>query len=110
MARDFYGLARFDHPSPAPLSVLRTHFPNQLDESYKPVLIPSTNGESIPTLHDRIAYTIHKIIAELDTDPTMPKTVLLSTHAAPMIAIGRTLTGIMPEDPSEEDFKCFTCS
>jgi transcription factor C subunit 7 len=27
-----------------------------------------------------------------------------------MICIGRALTGRMPEDPSEEDFKCFTCS
>jgi len=110
MSREFYGLARFDHPSPAPLPVLHTHFPNQLHKSYKPVLIPSINGESISTLHDRIAYTMHKIIAELDADPTRPKAVLLSTHAASMIAIGRVLTGTMPEDPSEEDFKCFTCS
>ena len=27
-----------------------------------------------------------------------------------MIAIGRTLTGRMPEDSAEDDFKCFTCS
>jgi len=27
-----------------------------------------------------------------------------------MIAMGRVLTGRMPEDPAEEDFKCFTCS
>jgi transcription factor C subunit 7 len=110
MAREFYGLARFDHPSPAPLPVLHTHFPNQLHESYKPVVIPSTNGESISALHDRIAYTMHKIIAELDADPAKPKAVLIATHAASMIAMGRALTGMMPEDPSEEDFKCFTCS
>lgn len=27
-----------------------------------------------------------------------------------MIAIGRVLTGYMPEDPNTEDFRCFTCS
>ncbi len=110
MTRDFYGLARFDHPSPAPLPVLHTHFPNQLHKSYKPVLIPSANGESISALHDRIAYTMHRIIAELDADPAKPKAVLISTHAASMIAMGRVLTGTMPEDIGEEDFKCFTCS
>ena len=108
--REFYGLARFDHPSPAPLPVLHTHFPNQLHESYKPVLIPSTNGETIPTLHDRIAYTMHRIIEKLDADPAQPRAVLICTHAASMIAIGRVLTGTMPADPNEEDFKCFTCS
>jgi len=27
-----------------------------------------------------------------------------------MICIGRALTGVMPEEEGEEDFKCFTCS
>lgn len=27
-----------------------------------------------------------------------------------MIAIGRALTGRMPEDEGEEDFNCFTCA
>jgi len=27
-----------------------------------------------------------------------------------MISIGRALTGRMPEDEGEEDFKCFTCA
>lgn len=46
----------------------------------------------------------------MDADPAKPKAVLISTHAASMIVIGRVLTGTMPEDPNEEDFKCFTCS
>ncbi|KAK7525865.1 histidine phosphatase superfamily [Phyllosticta citriasiana] len=107
---EFYGLARFDHPSPAPLAVLSTHFPTLLDEDYNPLLVPSTNGESIPDLHDRIAYTLHRIIEELDADPRGPRTLLICTHAASMIAIGRTLTGRMPPDEGEEDFKCFTCA
>lgn len=107
---EFYGLARFDHPSPAPLAVLHTHFPSKLDPAYAPVLVPSTNGESIPDLHDRIAYTLSRVVAALDADPRGPRALLICTHAASMIAIGRALTGRMPPDEGEEDFKCFTCA
>ena len=37
------------------------------------------------------------------------KAILICTHAASMIAIGRVLTGIMPEDMGEDDFKTYTC-
>jgi transcription factor C subunit 7 len=107
---EFYGLARFDHPSPATLDVLHKHFPGGLAEAYMPVIRPSVNGESLTSLHDRIAYALHHVIQKLDQDPAGPKTLLICTHAASMICIGRALTGRMPEDPSEEDFKCFTCS
>ena len=50
-----------------------------------------------------------RIIADLDTEGSEPKAVLLCTHAASLIAIGRALTGKMPEDVNEEDFKPFTC-
>lgn len=36
------------------------------------------------------------------------KAILICTHAAPLIAAGRALTGHMPEDSSEEDFRPFT--
>ena len=108
---EFYGLARFDHPSPATLDVLVTHFPNHLNKDYAKVHIrPSVNGESLEALHDRIAYALHHVIKRLDQDPKGPKTLLICTHAASMICIGRTLTGRMPEDMGEEDFKCFTCA
>lgn len=74
------------------------------------MLVPSTNGESIPDLHDRIAYTLSHVVAALDADPRGPRTLLICTHAASMIAIGRALTGRMPPDEGEEDFKCFTCA
>ena len=50
-----------------------------------------------------------RIIADLDAEEAKPKAVLLCTHAASLIAIGRVLTGYMPEDVNEEDFKPFTC-
>ena len=108
---EFYGLARFDHPSPATLDVLVEHFPKHLNKDYADVTIrPSVNGESLETLHDRIAYSLHHVIERLDKDPKAPKTLLICTHAASMICIGRSLTGHMPEDMGEEDFNCFTCS
>ena len=35
---------------------------------------------------------------------------MLCSHAAVMIALGRALTGRMPDDEGEDDFKCATCS
>lgn len=49
------------------------------------------------------------IIADLDAEEPEPKAVLLCTHAASLIAIGRVLTGNLPEDVNEEDFRPFTC-
>lgn len=37
------------------------------------------------------------------------KAIIICTHAATLIAIGRVLTGRMPDDTSEEDFRPFTC-
>ncbi|KAI5357800.1 Putative histidine phosphatase superfamily, clade-1 [Septoria linicola] len=105
---EFYGQARFDHPSPATIDVLNDHFPNLIEAPVS--IIPSKNGESIPQLHNRLAYALTSIIARADSDPSGPKTLLICTHAASMIAIGRALTGRMPEDEGEEDFNCFTCS
>jgi transcription factor C subunit 7 len=107
---EFYGLARFDHPSPATYKVLSQHFPENLAPEREPIVVPSTKGESIPQLHDRIAYCLNELIQRLDADPSCPRTLLICTHAASMIAIGRALTGDMPEDECAEDFKCFTCA
>lgn len=108
---EFYGLARFDHPSPATLEVLLTHFPEHINKDYTtPLIRPSVNGESLEALHDRIAYSLHHLIKKLDEDPKGPKTILICTHAASMICIGRALTGNMPEDMGEDDFRCFTCA
>lgn len=66
------------------------------------------NGESISDLHDRTAYALQRIIE--DCDRSGVKAIVLCTHAATLIAIGRVLTGRMPEDVEEEDFRPFTCS
>ncbi|KAF2816044.1 phosphoglycerate mutase family protein [Mytilinidion resinicola] len=105
---EFFGRAHFHHPSPAPPSVLLSHFPS-IDPTYTPIITPATNGETIPGLHDRLAYALYRMIMELDDHPAKPRSVLICSHAATIIAVGRVLTGRMPENESEHDFDAFTC-
>jgi transcription factor C subunit 7 len=99
-------MARFDHPSPATPDVLKNLF-ERYDESYEPEIKPSVNGETIDELHDRTAYALHRLIEKSDREGV--KAILICTHAATLIAAGRALTGRMPEDTAEEDFRPFTC-
>ncbi|EPE36186.1 Phosphoglycerate mutase-like protein [Glarea lozoyensis ATCC 20868] len=103
---EWYGMARFDHPSPATPGVLKKLF-ERYDESYEAEIKPSVNGETIDELHDRTAYALHRLIEKSDREGV--KAILICTHAATLIAIGRALTGRMPEDTAEEDFRPFTC-
>jgi transcription factor C subunit 7 len=103
---EWYGLARFDHPSPADLSLLKKLFPS-VSEEYTAVIKPSVNGESIDDLHNRAAYALHRIIEQCDKEGV--KAIALCTHGATLIAIGRALVGRMPEDITEQDFNPFTC-
>ncbi|EEP77997.1 predicted protein [Uncinocarpus reesii 1704] len=125
----------FTHPSPSTPEILTTHFPtilsppstaaspSPLQAEYQARIIPSPNGETIAQLHDRIATTLSHVIATVDAElarhaeshPNDPRNhqshaLLICTHAAPLIAMGRALTGNMPEDSSEEDFRPFTAS
>ena len=110
--REFYGLAPFAHPGPLPTPELaRDVFPTLgLSAAYAPALVPAPRGESIDALHDRLAYVLHTLVARADADPRRPRAMLVCSHAACMIAMGRVLTGRVPADVSEEDFGCFTAS
>ena len=66
------------------------------------------HGETIDMLHDRLAYTLHQIIRQGDRDPNGPRAILLCSHAAAIIALGRVLTGDMPDDFATDDFQCYT--
>lgn len=81
-----------------------------LDQSYKSQIRPSPHGETLEALHDRHAYALHRMIQMLDVAPSQPRAVLICTHAASMICIGRTLTGQVPNDITKEDFRCGTCA
>ncbi|KAI0010118.1 phosphoglycerate mutase-like protein [Xylariaceae sp. FL0662B] len=103
---EWYGVASFEHPTPAPLNKLQTFFP-ELDADYVSALAPSSNGESISQLYDRVAGAIDTIVTRSDQEGR--KAVLISTHAAVVISLGRILTGRLPEDVQEEDFHAYTC-
>lgn len=65
-----------------------------------------------------MATTLSAIIDEVDAEvaalessgeePKSSKAILICSHAAPLIAAGRVLTGNMPDDNTEEDFMVFT--
>ncbi|KAL1980541.1 hypothetical protein VTN96DRAFT_3986 [Rasamsonia emersonii] len=116
----------FSHPSPASASTLQSLFPTIIqpnpEEHYTAHVIPSNRGETISQLHHRVATTLAAIIADVDAEiaaleaslpPSSPlrtssKAILICSHAAPLIAMGRALTGNMPEDVNTEDFNVFT--
>jgi len=103
---EWYGKARWDHPSPAEPELLKELFP-RFNLDYEPKIIPSSNGETLAELHNRVAYALLKVIQ--DCDSAGIKAIIICTHAASLYAIGRALTGQMPEDVTEEDFRPFTC-
>lgn len=66
-----------------------------------------------------MATALEGIIADVDAevaaleenipaDQRTSKSILICSHAAPLIAMGRALTGNMPDDTSVEDFFVFT--
>ena len=103
---EWYGRAHFEHPTAAPLNDLSVLFAD-LDAGYVSSPAPLRHGESIPQLYERVASCIQAIITQCDQEGK--RAVLVCTHAAVVIALGRILTGKVPEDPTVEDFGAFTC-
>ncbi|KAI1194057.1 histidine phosphatase superfamily [Nemania serpens] len=103
---EWYGRAHFEHPSSAPLNDLNAWFVD-LDADYLSSPAPRRRGESIPQLYERVASCIEAIISQCDQEGI--KAVVVSTHAAVVIALGRVLTAKVPADATVEDFGAFTC-
>ncbi|KAI1866987.1 hypothetical protein JX265_007563 [Neoarthrinium moseri] len=103
---EWFGLAPWNHPASAPLSKLQELFPD-IDANYVSQVTPPSHGESLSELHDRVASAMDAIIAQCDKEGI--RAIVLSSHAAVVIALGRVLTGRMPEHVEEEDFAAFTC-
>lgn len=104
--QEWFGSAPFDHPRPATTDVLKSLFP-AVDEGYVSAVAPSPRGETLAQLQDRVAVALRAIIARCDADGT--RAVVLCSHAAVVIVLGRILTGQMPETIEAEDFRAFTC-
>ena len=112
---EWFGKAWFGQPTPAdPKTLKRKYFP-WLDEDYESRVLPGRFGERIPELHDRIAKALERVVGDVDEEflavgrGEEDVTILICGHAAQIVCSGRALTGVMPDNPDEEDFKCYTC-
>lgn len=103
---EWYGLAPWEHPTSAPLDRLKDLFPD-IDAGYASQVTPPRVGETLCQLHDRVAAAIEAIIHRSDREGA--RSVVICTHAAVVIALGRVLTGRMPSQVDDEDFGAFTC-
>ena len=103
---EWFGSAPFDHPQPAPTEVLKPMFPAYCVD-YVSAQTPSRKGETLPQLYERIAATVRDIVERCDAEGK--RAIVLCTHAAVVIALGRILTGNVPESPDVDDFQAFTC-
>ncbi|UNI14347.1 C6 zinc cluster transcription factor-like protein [Purpureocillium takamizusanense] len=104
--QEWFGSAPFDHPRPATTAVLKSLFP-AIDETYQSTVVPSSRGETLAELQLRVAVALKAIIDSCDADGT--RAVLLCTHAAVVIVLGRILTGQAPVNVEDEDFYAYTC-
>ncbi|KIV92706.1 hypothetical protein PV10_03978 [Exophiala mesophila] len=112
---EWFGRAWFKQPRPAsPERLKNTWFP-WVDDQYTSLVVPDEHGERIEALHDRVARALEAVVNDVDEEYARQGradeqvTLLLCGHAAQIIASGRALTGVVPEDLDEDDFQCFTC-
>lgn len=112
---EWFGKAWFEQPAPANAATLKATFFPFVDDTYESKLIPEKYGEKIIDLHDRIAKAFSLVLRDIDNEfeaqgrGSEQVTLLICGHAAPIICSGRVLTGTLPDDLDDEDFKCFTC-
>ncbi|KJR86431.1 transcription factor C subunit 7 [Sporothrix schenckii 1099-18] len=109
---DWFGPAPFDQPQPAPLKELHDDFFPWIDLGYESRgqgsgVVPLRNGESMAQLHARVAATLGHIVRQCDAEGV--RAIVVCSHAATIIAMGRVLTGQVPDDVETEDFGAFTC-
>ncbi|RMD43177.1 hypothetical protein DV735_g1961, partial [Chaetothyriales sp. CBS 134920] len=112
---EWFGRAWFTQPSPGTAQRLKTEFFPWLDDGYQSLLIPHEKGERIEELHKRVAAALELLVTDVEEEYSAQGrgdedvTVLICGHAAQIIATGRALTGSVPDDYDEEDFRCYTC-
>ncbi|KAI9890284.1 MAG: hypothetical protein M1814_004319 [Vezdaea aestivalis] len=104
---EWFGPAPFLHPQPASPETLNGLFPFY-SLSYQPICTPPMEGETAEAVHIRVGQVWEQLISDLDQEDSKPQAVFVCTHAATMIASGRVLTGTVPEDLENDDFKAFT--
>ena len=103
---EWFGAAPFQHPEPAPAETLRTMFP-AYSMDYVSAQTPSRMGETLAQLYERVAAAVRGIIEQCDAEGH--RSIVLCTHAAVVIVLGRVLTGDIPTSSEVDDFQAYTC-
>lgn len=93
------------HPRPPLATLLKPHFPRIDSDAHTPLLFAPQTGESHQGIHDRAAAFLRLLIAHVDEVYPDVKSVLLVSHAATVIALGRALM-----KDRERDVRAGTCS
>lgn len=94
------------HPRPPNAEGLRRYFPQIADPTtHDPLLYAPREGETITEIHERAVRFLNLLIDHVDTSLPDVKTVLLVSHAATVITLGRALSG-----DREKDVRAGTCS
>lgn len=103
---EWFGAAPFEHPEPAQAEILKSMFP-AYNTDYVSAQTPSRKGETLAQLYDRVAAGVRGIIEKSDAEGH--RSVVLCSHAAVVIVLGRVLTGEVPASPDVDDFQAYTC-
>ncbi|KAF4124207.1 hypothetical protein GMORB2_5923 [Geosmithia morbida] len=103
---EWFGSAPFEHPRPAEGQVLKGMFPAYSLE-YESARRPSTKGETVAELYARVGEVVEAVVRRSEAEGH--RSIVLCTHAAVVIALGRVLTGRVPESPDVRDFQAYTC-
>ncbi|SGY95317.1 BQ5605_C036g11486 [Microbotryum silenes-dioicae] len=93
------------HPRSLPASELIEWIPLIAPTAHSSLLYPSQKGETPHQLHERTTQVLTLLFNHINSSPDPPKTIILFTHAATLIALGRTLI-----DDRECFVKAATCS
>ncbi|KAK9375234.1 histidine phosphatase superfamily [Lipomyces chichibuensis] len=89
---EWYGRTRKTHPRAASKEMLKSFFP-RVSLDYEPIAVPSTDGETIQELHERAKSVLAAMIRDCNENHPTITTVVICTHAATIIALGRALVG-----------------
>lgn len=95
---------RSTRPVPASCTRLAQWFPN-IDTTYTSLLGVNPNGETEEDIHERCAKFMQLFVKDLDENRPEIKKVLMVTHAASKIALGRALL-----QDSQYQLRSGTCS
>ncbi|KAM3521426.1 hypothetical protein MY4038_009047 [Beauveria bassiana] len=71
------------------------------------VRVPRERGETYAQLVARVRAAMSALIRRCDEEGR--RSVVICSHAAVIIVLGRVLTGQYPDEMDTEDFKAFTC-